>query len=102
MSPIGSTGFAAIHYGCAPVGILTGKRRPGVAARTAVEDQTIRFHNAVNLNDVLLVTELAGVRKRFHCGLTPFVSRMEDDGGAVLVTRGSETAAESIALSRVE
>lgn len=73
MPPIASTGFAAIHYGCAPIGVLMRKRGPGMPARTAMEDQTIRFHNAVNLNDVLLVTEHACVRNRFHCGLTPVV-----------------------------
>jgi hypothetical protein len=71
LASIGSTGFAAIHQGCAPVGVLERKRRPGMPARTAVEDQTIRFHDAVNLNDVFLVAELASVRNHFDCGPTP-------------------------------
>ena len=36
-----------------------------------MEDQLVRFHNAVNLNDVLLLASLAYVRNHFHCTLTP-------------------------------
>jgi len=50
-----------------------------------MEDHLVRFHNAVNLNDVLLLAPLAQVPNRFHYTLTP-VSRSEDDGGCGLVT----------------
>lgn len=58
-----------------------------------MEDQAIRFRNAIDLNGVLLLALLAYVPNRLHDGLTP-LSRMEDEGGAALVTRGNKAAAE--------
>ena len=36
-----------------------------------MEDQLVRFDNAVNLHDVLLLASLAYVRNHFHYTLTP-------------------------------
>jgi hypothetical protein len=55
-SAIGSTCFATIPVGFAAVDLHAREGRPGVPATPALKDQAIRVGNAVNLNDVVVVT----------------------------------------------